>query len=344
MSHYTKNRPTGYYNDLLTGTEADFLKLVKKYSICPPNNVAGYKGKDAGTIAAGPLSGHAWKSPDPERDALTPIRCARMQAKKLVAYIDLKLAPRGSATNEGGDAIIFDSTYDSTLGQVPIYFLPWDSDGASIRMTIPAKGTRAQGDPDPDIFFTAAINGCSIFFQGDRRSPTIYHCGGTTGFAKTQIAETVAFWEGVMDVYKQQGLALGAVAAGSVNKTHYVTDPATHKTEYNAFTNSTIDSFTTDRAKKYKAELKRKYALGKLTISESNPWGCVLGRRNAQGEWTFYMQENTTIVYSEVKRSLPNLFKGKETTARVSRPMMTWEVFPIGPGHLSVNPGIPKIV
>ena len=147
-----------------------------------------------------------------------------------------------------------------------------------------------------------------------------------------------------MDVYKQQGLALGAVAAGSVNKTHYVTDPATHKTEYNAFTNSTIDSFTTDRAKKYKAELKRKYALGKLTISESNPWGCVLGRRNAQGEWTFYMQENTTIVYSEVKRSLPNLFKGKETTARVSRPMMTWEVFPIGPGHLSVNPGIPKIV
>ena len=267
-----------------------------------------------------------------------------MQAKKLVAYIDLKLEARGTVSNEGGDAISFDSTYDANLGEVPVYFLPWDSDGASIRMTIPAKGTRGQGEPDPDIFFTAAINGCSIFFQGDRLSPTIYHCGGTTGFAKTQIDETVAFWEGVMGVFQQQGVALGAVANGSVNKKHYVTDPATHYTEHNAIANIDIDYFTTVRAKKYKAELERKYALGKLTVMESNPWACVLGRRNDQGEWTFYMQENTTIVYSEVKRSLPNLFAGKKQTARVSRPMVTWEVFPIGKGYLSVNPGIPKIV
>jgi len=39
---------------------------------------------------------------------------------------------------------------------------------------------------------------------------------------------------------------------------------------------------------------------------------CVLGRRAANGDWSFYLQENATIVYHQVTRTLPNLFSGTD--------------------------------
>lgn len=341
MSHYTKTRTADYYNQLLLGSEADFLKLVKRYSIHPKDD-AGSKGTDVASVKAGPDSARVGLQ---SQAGNFYVRLAEMAPVDKIAYVKLSLSPRGANTNEGGDTLEVDTSTVAKAGYDPVYYLPWDISGASIRMTIPAWNPH---NNDPNVFMTAAINGCSIYFQGTRNNPTIYHSGGTTNFAKEQINETVAFWDALMaefqDYDQQHNINLGALAPAKVNKTHYITDPNTQKTQTNAFTGTTMYSFSTQRALKYKALLKRQNALGKLTIREVCPWACVLGRRDANGDWTFYMQENASVVYSQVERTLPNLFAGKKVLRTVSRPMMTWEVFPVGQGHYHSPAALPSIL
>lgn len=341
VSHYTKARAAGYYNGLLTGSEADFLKLVKKYSIHPADD-AGSKGTDVASVAAGPTSARPGLQSQAGKFF---VRLAQMNPGAKIAYVKLTLAPRGTNTNEGGDTLQVDASAVAAPGYDPVYYLPWDTSGASIRMTIPPQGP---ANNDPNVFMTAAINGCSIYFQGTRDNPTVYHSGGTTNFAKEQINETVGFWDALMDEFQDydqtNNINLGALANGSVNKTHYITDPNTQKTATNTFTGTTMHSYSTKRALKLKSKLKTQYAASKLTVREIFPWACVLGRRDGNGDWTFYLQENASIQYSQVERSLPNLFAGKKVLRTVSRPMITWEVFPVGRGHYHSPSGLPSIL
>ena len=62
-------------------------------------------------------------------------------------------------------------------GHIPVWFLLGKVDHL-IEMTIPKRENEDDDGPDdPKIFFTAAINGCSVFVRGDPRSPTVTHAG-----------------------------------------------------------------------------------------------------------------------------------------------------------------------
>lgn len=52
------------------------------------------------------------------------------------------------------------------------YFLPWVADEV---VKIKLSDPRAAADDDVKIFFTAAVDGCSVFVEGDPRNPTVYH-------------------------------------------------------------------------------------------------------------------------------------------------------------------------
>lgn len=130
--------------------------------------------------------------------------------------------------------VVFDATYAVTPNYVPIYYLPWEDAGASIRLTIPRaaanKGPSNPIDPaDPYLFFTAAIDGCSIFFRGTTQDPTIFHCGGTTGRATRD--EQAQFWEAVMrefvgrDNGRGKQAKLGPLSPISIDKRDYIMDP-----------------------------------------------------------------------------------------------------------------------
>lgn len=346
--HYIKPRAVGYYNNLLTGNLADFEKLLKKYAICPPNKVDAFDGINVGTVPTGPLAPRAFLQ---GVNRVADVRLAQIDAAHLVAHIDLRLGARQEAATvhnlEGGDRIYFDASYAAAATHVPVYYLPWDSSGASIRMTIPVMGTN---NPDPSIFFTAAINGCSIFFQGTQQNPTIYHCGGTTDYAKSQITEAIGFWQDVVDEYigddVTQGRAnLGALHANSVDKAQYVTTPGVKsKADVTGAGGAKIKSYTTKTALSYQHLLKAKHGLTKITIEEVSPWACVLGRRDAAGDWSFYLQENASVRYHQVTRSLPNLFNGQKSASHsVARPLRWRQIFPGTQKHHSVQKPLPKI-
>ena len=182
----------------------------------------------------------------------------------------------------------FDASYDHTTGWTPIYFLPWDTTGAIIRLTIPPQGTLST---DPDIFFTATINGCSVFIQGTPASPTIYHAGGNTG--QSDHNEAARFWRHALRNYianSARATGFGTIAA-EVNKTDYVKSPGT------------VGNSTTPRAQEYENYLKHKLdKTGKFSVTMVNPWGCVMGIRTGHN-WDFYLQENATVVCNIVTKT-----------------------------------------
>jgi hypothetical protein len=349
MSHYTKGRAVGYYNDLLIGDDAHFNKLLKRYSICPPSHIGGYYGAKLGEIAVGATSANPTLALSVRAN---DINKRRIEGNRKIAYVDLRLNQRNQ-TGAGveGDMITFDATYAVTPNYVPVYYLPWEDAGASIRLTIPVaavnKGPSHPLDPaDPYLFFTAAINGCSIFFRGTPQHPTIFHCGGSTG--RTALNDQAQFWQEVMAEFVQSDDAklgrqakLGPLYANSVDKRDYIKNPNVTTT----FGAAGGQVNTTANAKSYQGKLRGKHALGKLSVESVNPWGCVLGRRADNGDWTFYLQENATIRYHEISRNPIKLISGfKSTSYAVARPLVYSEIFPNGPAHVTVKAGLPSIL
>lgn len=304
FDYFAQPQAKDYFDKLLLhNTE----QLLRKYSLCPPDDVSGERGKTA----------RKWDHPGTEGE----LTYARVMQDRKVAYVHLFKEPRaplgrGNGNSEGGDVIKFRTSYHRPIGPA-VYFLPWNSAGGIVRLTIRPKGT---ANPDPDIFFTAAINGCSIFIQGNPDSPSIYHAGGDT--RKDDPTEAAAFWR---DAFQKEVLDKGHVNRGAfkaeVNKTHYVKTPGVQ------------GGTTTRRALRYENLLKQTYDRpGKFTVSMVNPWGCVMGIRTGNN-WKFYLQENGTVICQVINGENRNTFA-------YARPMTLREIHP-GAGVVDMNWNIP---
>lgn len=284
----------------------DPLAYMQKRSICPPDNITGdaHRGETAATLnTSGFVPTHTTLNSQP-----TSIRYARVMRDMKVAYIKMykdKRKDPNIRNDEGVDTIRFKSMFQKKSGYIPVYFLPWDVSGAIIRLTIPAKGTL---NPDPDIFFTAAINGCSVFIQGAKTSPTIYHAGGDTG--QSDHNQAARFWrEALSNHINNTASARGrGHIMAEVNKTDYIKTPGT------------VGNSTTPRAMQFEAELKRNLDKGNFSVYMVNPWGCVMGIRTGN-DWSFYLQENGTVICNIVSK------KGVEVR-KYSRPMSIRKIFP----------------
>lgn len=305
---------TNYTKDFF----ASPLKFMKKYAIAPPSNVEGNKGNNVATLDTTGFVPTVAAGAQP-----ASIRYAGMSAGHKVAYVkfykDKQMGGRSGAEQEGIDALRFDSSYDETTDWTPVYFLPWDESGAIVRLHIPTKGTL---DPDPDIFFTAAINGCSVFIQGNPDNPTVYHAGGDTG--QTDLNEGARFWRHALRNHianSAAATARGTIAA-EVNKTDYVKTPGS------------IGNSTTLRAQEYEDRLKVKLnKAGKFSVTMVNPWGCVMGIRTGNN-WAFYLQENATVITSVVTKT-------GATTQYFARPMHIRQVYPGGGAVASMKMKVP---
>lgn len=299
------------------------LKFMKKYAISPPSNVEGDQGADVVRLdTSGFVPNVNTLNSQP-----TSIRYARMKSDRKVAYIefykDKKMGGRSGTEQEGIDAIRFDSSYDDSNGGTPIYFLPWDPSSAIVRLRIPQKGASA---PDPDIFFTATINGCSVFIQGNPDSPTLYHAGGNTG--QSDHNEAAKFWRHALRSHISNNAAARArgTLAKEINKTDYVKTPGSS------------GNSTTGRAQYYEDTLKAKLdKAGKFTVTMVNPWGCVMGIRTGNN-WTFYLQENATVVTNVVTKT-------GAVTQYFARPMHIRQIYPGGGAVADMKMKIPvKVV
>ena len=176
-------------------------------------------------------------------------------------------------------ALTFDVKINPSADRIPCFFLPWFSK-TLVHMVLPElKAGATAGHGNPDLFFTAAINGCSVFVTGGQHQPRVVH-GGIDGGSTPYGDDAAGFW---------RDLVLAARAAnGQQKKKMY----EINKKDY--VNQSGIRGETgTKNSDRYKRFLDRSPATG-LQVESVEPWGCVFGIRKDR-LWTFYLQENVTI-------------------------------------------------
>lgn len=199
---------------------------------------------------------------------------------------------------------------------LPIWFLPWKSDKI-VRMRIPPRPARHTQAESPMIFFTAAINGCSVFATGGVASPLVAHAG--TEDSTPYGGDAAGFWRALFEVSLDGDTAN---PIGEVNNTHYVNDTGVSKTLH------------TINADAYKRWLTQNLQPGRK-VKQIKPQGCVFGYRDRGGLWNLYLQENATVTtvrcVSEkrdvtVRRELEKrtLFGVKKKLREVTEEMDVW--------------------
>ncbi|HEY1218171.1 MAG: hypothetical protein ABSE42_18700 [Bryobacteraceae bacterium] len=315
---------------------AKSMALLKSYALHPADNIEGYRGDTIAstqtTLKQGAyhsgVIGQIQKKLASFIPAFRPkmifsksIDFKAVGSGKKVALVNLVKRDPSKPGNEGAETVdVFGSfAINPNSGWVPSYYLPWDESGTIVHMTIPKQGTISSESHilDPDIFFTAAINGCSIFIQGTPESPTVYHAGGDTGRGD-DLARGAAFWREVLTNFADSSKGKFQT---EVNKMDYIKTPGQVGSDGKP---------TTANANAYEKWLQDKYKKT-LDVKFVTPWGCVVGYRNA-GKWAFYLQENATIAYMTLRK------EGKEPAKLrlVSKPMVLREIFP-GSGAVNMT-------
>lgn len=319
------------------------IDLIKGFALHPADDIGGYRGESAGTtktnLRVTPLTkGQKFINAfsglfpglkqTPKSSYTGSIAHREVAPSKKVACVNLTKRSFDKGGNEGAYTVDVTGTYDIKPGWVPTYFLPWDAGGAIVEVTIPREGEISKDSHilDPPRFFTAAINGCSIFIQGDPDRPTIHHAGGDTGRGKDYLAGA-AFWREIITRFAD--LDKGSFKT-EISKIDYITDPSVRMESGAA---------TTQHAKDYRAWLNDKYK-NVLNVQLVAPWGCVMGFRD-NGAWSFYLQENVSVAYIKLSKS------GQSDPANlqiVSRPLVVRKIYPNESGIANMTPALPITV
>lgn len=308
-------------------TPANILGFAKKYSMYAMDAAAGYVPSGQ-TMLTGKYAG---------------FRHTVVGNTQNVAHIKVERETQ-AGRNRAADFLVKPSLTEAT--GTPSYFLPWDSRGAAVEMTIPPFTLGDDATANPPIFFTAVLSGCSIVFKGTPAKPTIFHCGtagGESGASTT--GDSNRFFKHMLVNIRNQGL--GRANRGiqtqvlSTDYMHTRAGGGTAPLHETAFQNKLQSHYDQD-----------------LFIENVNMWGTVFGFRTGT-QWAFYLQENATITYRKVEdimkhfiaKAVTNKTKGAfDLTTLTSddligsnlpviqraRPAVVREVFP-GTGHANIT-------
>jgi hypothetical protein len=216
-----------------------------------------------------------------------------------IAYT--KIAPVVDPQNQQSQGNTYNLFFETgaTIGtkaadHIACWFLPWASNHLTTFQLPPKIPPRLGGAPssavDPDLFFTAAISGCSVMVAGDAKSPIVTH-GGTRA-ARSKTSDDNAFVAGNSRMHWQSLFERELAKRGLALPIHGV-----HKGDYvnHAFTG------TTPEAAKYETFLANE-KMTSMRIDRVMPQGCVFGVRDGAGSWSFYLQKTVTFAFTRLRK------------------------------------------
>lgn len=222
---------------------------------------------------------------------------AILQRERMIAYSKLEtVRDKVKQVEQANTYQLFFKTGGQVGGDdsyFPCWFLPWASNHLTkmhIPPRIPARAGR-RASLDPDLFFTAAISGCSVMAAGDPKAPIVTH--GGTAMARSmpgvnedafEFGNSRLHWSGLFERELARTGKGGPISG--VHREDYVN---------RAFTG------TTSEAMMYEQFLKNS-KLKSLRIDAMNPQGCVFGVRDPAGNWAFYLQKTITITFTKLRK------------------------------------------
>jgi hypothetical protein len=324
------------------------LQLCRKHSIDAVSKPVGY------------AEGYTRQLGD-EEEAFAKFRQTSMKTSQKICSINLllKLSHNLSGVDCGAaGSLRVNASVGADDDGVPAYFLPWDERGGTVQMTIPS-GAGNDYKAHPQIFFTAALSGCSVIVKGTASNPTIIHAG--SGQLPLPY-DANQFWKDFvehLDSHPDPAIrhARRGPVVAQATKQEYVAGPGVTRQEERTVLKGpekvpvkyTVDIKTTQHAIDFKRKLSDHYG-DELEIVDVTPWGAVFGIRRG-GNWTFYLQENANIEYYprrkiqqvlEYTRGAPMMLPDKwirmmGPVHRVSRPMAVTQYFPAGNGAATLT-------
>lgn len=250
------------------------------------------------------------------------------QAIDMIGFIKFKVVIRdqvGALTFDVKSARELKKT-NERAGYIPIWWLPWKSKQI-IKIKIPdvattptiAGGGGIDPVPNPGLFFTAAINGCSVFAVGSARAVSLYHAGITGELEKalgdrfaTLGGTSEAVWQSLVGRTTKPGKTVG-----EVNRSEYVAErkpgAATERDRFK----TPEGNYTTHRGSTFQDFLSGKTDLDAVSVS---PWGCVFGLRSDAGDWSFTLMKNATLEYFRLTNKKRLLRSPKKVQVPEKRP------------------------
>lgn len=212
-------------------------------------------------------------------------------------------------------------TAPSRVGWIPVWWLPWQS-GHIVKIKIRSNvtdpvincGVGVAAVNNPPIFFTAAINGCSVFAVGDTQSPSMYH-GGSDGPVTvrnpTELTEDA--WRRLI------GRAHTAKNVQGIGKHHYISqmkNPGEWEDPFAPDDKEDRTSYETAASRNFAANLEERGNLTNVTVS---PWGMVFGLRDAANNWQMTLVKNAFVKYQKIHTQARFLRKPKVTEVGETR-------------------------
>lgn len=162
------------------------------------------------------------------------------------------------------------------------FAMPWDGRGGAVYMTLP-RG------PGPNLFYTDLLSGCSVFVVGPRDNPRVYHCGLNPGGYNVPAGTDAAdLWSALVE--HNEVTRFGATAGvdyPSIDKYHYIKDsgaPAGAATGVEAI---------------IEARLAARPGVAAAPPPTANARGAVFGIRDGAGNWSFYLQTNVVMSWTD---------------------------------------------
>lgn len=252
--------------------------------------------------------------------------------------VDLKDQTKGGASylSMGGDKRVLYANLQKTAsgiavqysqialkGWIPIFWLPWNA-GRVVKTTLIDK--RPGSTDSPRIFLTSAVNGCSVFVEGDSGNPTVYHSNamGYDPHGINRASKTLRRQR--MDIMKQRLDAIPEPKHGAQGNTrvvegrHYMDD----------FTKSPDPLRQAQLLALLQKKLGKRTSIGSGAKAASTagraPYqvdptymyeGTVFGVKDKTGNWGFWYQCRVQVtVFTLRDRSAdPNLYSSWSSTS-----------------------------
>lgn len=184
--------------------------------------------------------------------------------------------------------------YDKAEGYLPTFYLPWFQNHLYSISLEPLE------DLEVDYFFTAPVDGCSVYVEGETTAPTVYHANAVDFPQSIYNAKTQYEFQKFLSKrteFMDEGMKS---MSSKVSKVSKKTPPARSVTieEYQSRSERSdlFPEFGESERRQVRQMLgqRGKVLIGSDSVTVTKRLGTIFGKRT-EGEWRFFLQSRVYV-------------------------------------------------
>jgi len=284
-------------------------------------------------------------------DARIPEKENYFSVGKELRVLSCNLRP-SQQTNDAQNTVTVEIRDDAQPRDFPVFFLPWAADRV---VKVKLSDPRPNPTDEVRIFFTAAVDGCSVFVEGDPANPTVYHANATS-YNPNNLVPAVA---NELILLRRQKAALMQARVRAIRQNKMTAAPGTtgnmRVVEHRDYAPGAVDPLSNVERERIIGLTAREAGADAASIGQGtaarrsgeqesiaptvNFKGTVFGVKNRRATWEFYYQLRATVQIWLPNDGADDLTKRNNWTAQMKNiPVSTNKFWPDGSGTAVARP------